>query len=103
MSAELHVGLWPDRLKKEQMNSREVAFAERWQIEQNEGRILAWLLTAHKPERQQPPFYSPPLPRETTKRERQVAATVIQWLGSNVGFSFLQVALRNCGYRIEEI
>jgi len=30
-----------------------------------------------------------------------VAATVIQWLGSNVGMSFLEESLGSCGYRIK--
>jgi hypothetical protein len=34
--------------------------------------------------------------------ERYVAATVVQWLGTNCGFSFLIEALRKCGYRIVE-
>lgn len=35
-----------------------------------------------------------------TRREYQIIATVIQWLGSNVGFAFLQECLRQAGYRI---
>ena len=35
-----------------------------------------------------------------TKRERMIVATVVQWLGSNCGFCFLQKTLRKCGYRI---
>jgi hypothetical protein len=31
-------------------------------------------------------------------RDRVVAATVIQWLGSNVGFAFVVDCLRRCGY-----
>lgn len=38
-----------------------------------------------------------------TKRERMIVATVIQWLGSNVGFEFLSSALRKCGYKIIKI
>ena len=38
---------------------------------------------------------------DRVERDRIVAATVIQWLGSNVGFGFLEEALRKCGYRIE--
>lgn len=33
-----------------------------------------------------------------TYRDRVVAATVIQWLGSNVGFAFVVDCLRRCGY-----
>lgn len=39
--------------------------------------------------------------REVTNRERYVAASVIQWLGSSVGFSFLQGALSDAGWYIE--
>lgn len=35
-----------------------------------------------------------------TPNERYVAATVVQWLGSNVGFSFMQGCLNACGYLI---
>ena len=35
-----------------------------------------------------------------TIRDRKIVATIIQWLGSNVGFCFLQSALALCGYKI---
>ena len=34
---------------------------------------------------------------DPTERDRIVAATVVQWLGSNVGMGFLQAALDNGG------
>lgn len=37
---------------------------------------------------------------EVTDAERMVAATVIQWLGSNCGRSFYEEALRKCGYKV---
>lgn len=37
------------------------------------------------------------------KRDRVVAATVIQWLGSNCGFSWLQEVLRGCGFELTRI
>lgn len=37
---------------------------------------------------------------EITNRDRMIAATVIQWLGSNCGMSFLDEALRKVNYRI---
>lgn len=37
---------------------------------------------------------------EVTDSERMVAATVIQWLGSNCGRSFYEEALRKCGYKV---
>lgn len=33
-------------------------------------------------------------------RDRYVAATVIQWLGTNVGFSLLSTSLMECGMTI---
>lgn len=81
------LGLWTDRLKPERENPREVAFAAQWQDEQrrtSRGRqLLDYLLLD-----------------TTTDRDRIVAATIIQWLGSGVGFGFLEQALRRCGYKI---
>jgi hypothetical protein len=33
-------------------------------------------------------------------RDRVVAATIVQWLGTNVGSSFLYETLRKCGYKL---
>ncbi len=35
-----------------------------------------------------------------TLRERFIAATVIQWLGTNCGMAFLKEALDKCGLKI---
>ena len=37
---------------------------------------------------------------EINNRDRLVAATVIQWLGTNVGFCFLKETLSDAGYKI---
>lgn len=34
------------------------------------------------------------------KRDQYIVATVIQWLGTNCGWCFLQEVLRDCGYEI---
>lgn len=39
---------------------------------------------------------------KVTPRDHAIVATVIQWLGSNVGFSFLSSALRKGGFSIEQ-
>lgn len=39
---------------------------------------------------------------DCTQRDAQVAATVVQWLGSDVGFNFLQEALGKAGYEITD-
>lgn len=41
-------------------------------------------------------------PKQAEDRDREVAATVIQWLGSLVGFSFLQTVLEKVGYEIRK-
>lgn len=38
-----------------------------------------------------------------SKRDRVIAATVIQWLGSNCGFAWLCMVMKKCGYRITKI
>lgn len=42
----------------------------------------------------------PALVPDCTARDAQVAATVIQWLGSQVGFNFLEEAMAASGYTI---
>ncbi len=37
------------------------------------------------------------------QEEATLAATVIQWLGTHVGFDFVRLALRDCRYRMEQI
>ena len=39
---------------------------------------------------------------EINNRDRMIAATVIQWLGTNCGMAFLQDALKRIDYRIIE-
>lgn len=40
---------------------------------------------------------------DITPRDRFVVATIIQWLGTNVGSSFLETALNNAGFKITKI
>jgi hypothetical protein len=90
-------GNWLDRLKAEQGNPREVAFADEW-IEQNrsftnaacETATLGVLLSSSRDG-----YWT-----ECSERDEMVAATIIQWLGSNVGFSFMEQALGRCGLKI---
>lgn len=35
-----------------------------------------------------------------TNRDRAIVATVVQWLGTNVGWCFLERCVRACGYRL---
>lgn len=68
-----HKGLNPYRFRD---NPEELAFAKKWEEMCDRGH-LEWLLG--KGEQAQ----------DVTERDAQIAATVIQWLGSPVGRGFL--------------
>ncbi len=72
-----HIGISANRLSPAADNPREVAFAAQWSNEQEENRTLAHLIG-----------------KDFTDREAQVAATIIQWLGSNVGMRFLEETMK---------
>lgn len=78
-------GFHVNRLAPEAENPREVAFHDQW-VEENDTSQRRCLLYNLVP--------------DCADRDAQVAATIIQWLGSNVGFSFLHDALSRAGYRI---
>lgn len=93
-----HVGIRPQRCND---NPREKAFMEHWLKENRTGRSGPGIL--------QSLFIDSPanfslsngkVIIEMTNRDRQIAATVIQWLGSNIGFAFLVESLSDCGYKI---
>jgi hypothetical protein len=65
-------------------NPEEKRFAEAWDTNNSQGRTLTYLLGIGDQR-----FPTPPL-----ERDEQIAATVIQWLGSPVGQGFL----RDLGY-----
>lgn len=72
-----HVGLHARRLKEKGPSAvREKAFAEQWQHEQNTD-LLAYLLGNGNDR------------VAISQRDAEVAATVVQWLGTNVGQDFL--------------
>ena len=68
-------------------NAREKAFFDQWLYEQ-ESSLLTNL------------FQGSGLGDLVSHREATIAATLIQWLGTNVGFCFLESALKRCGYKI---
>ncbi len=82
-----------------QWNSLEKSFADRWEEENQDTCGTAEILEAiMRPDRKNPellPNRYPPTPRD-----RFVAATVIQWLGTNIGFCFLNECLAERGYKI---
>lgn len=74
---------------------RERGFAKQWREENDSGlnrRSLPDQLLANQPDFELP----------LSRRERRLVATVVQWLGSSVGFCFLEQALKRGGYRIEK-
>lgn len=73
-----HTGLSTHRFRD---NPEELRFAEAWSKQNDHGGTLAYLLDPAHGGRGRPP--------EPTDREHVVAATVVQWLGSPVGQSFL--------------
>ncbi len=95
-------GYHADRLKPNRENPREVAFAEQWKREHERDDVLGWI-TCLEPDPNPAGFNGMKQVRELSEGERKVAATVIQWLGSNVGMSFMREALEECGYRIEQV
>jgi len=74
--AAKHEGLNTHRLKD---NPEEKRFAKAWQRINDTGSLLDYLLGDKYDGR----------PVEANEREAQVAATVVQWLGSPVGQGFL--------------
>jgi hypothetical protein len=92
-----HIGIRPERCKD---NPREAAFQKKWLIENKIDRLngngtLQQLFIDSKLG-----LFQDELRLEINQRDRMVVATVIQWLGSNVGWCFLEETLKECGYRI---
>jgi len=65
-----HDGYKTHRLTED--NPREVAFSDMWKVLNKQGNILDWLIP------------------NATPRDAEVSATIVQWLGSNVGVAFLK-------------
>lgn len=80
-----HVGNSAIRLKPECGNPREVAFAKKWQEDSDLGDTLEWLLSKTPNEKD----------GVVSDRDRMVAATVIQWLGSTCGMCFLRDVIKS--------
>lgn len=79
-------GLHPYRYKSNPLERRfAIAYAEHNTVGSANRSALAYLLTEGDQR----------FPLEPTERDRSIAATVIQWLGSPVGSSFLKNVLRS--------
>lgn len=103
------IGLNAHRLASNRYNPREVAFVEQWQQEQERFDLLAGLLrvpcSGDDPEVERMSIRTTCGPHKCplgppTERDRIVAETVVQWLGSNYGLSFLVEALERVGYTV---
>jgi len=112
-----------EKTSGDQINLEKI-FMEEWNKENsdvpwiNNGLGIAQLLMIIN-ERKAQLFYGPdqdypiravPAPEHSevcvynlTEREYRIIATIIQWLGTNVGFSFLNKCLRKANYMIKEI
>lgn len=64
-------------------NPLEKAFADEWNEKNTFERVLEYLLSIDN------------VPRETSDEAQEVASTVIQWLGSSVGLSFVTKVLND--------
>lgn len=72
-----HIGLHINRLHPTAGNLLEALYATKWEDYNRTEAILSHLLNG-----------------EISQRDATVAATIIQWLGTNVGRSFVQEGLR---------
>jgi hypothetical protein len=64
-----------------------------WQHEHKDRDLLGSLMAPYEREGLQLALYGPAQASSVTRRDREVAATVIQWLGTNVGRSFIRKVL----------
>ncbi len=114
----LHRGLHSHRLRPEANCPREVAFAEEWEKENNRDQfttrasLLQQLMLLYSEHPRRGFFrdylcaFGAPYRKvafRIRRRDAVIVATIIQWLGSNIGFCFLEMALRRCGYKIVKI
>ena len=80
-----HVGFHRDRLGSKAGNPREVALMRQW-----------WLVNNGDGFHLRTPLLSHLIGEKFSDRDAQVAATVIQWLGTNVGMSFIEDVVMAC-------
>lgn len=84
-------GIWSNRIAT---NPREAAFAKKWEDENQDGHtILPHLLGIDK-DRYRDTVQNG-LDR-VNERDATVAATIVQWLGSNVGMAFICEVANSC-------
>lgn len=85
-----HTSLNVDRQKREKL---ERAFAKAWERENKQTHLLAYLLGGD--EAQTRIYSGSELETKfVSQRDAEVAATVVQWLGSEVGQCFLKTVIK---------
>ena len=102
---KLHHGLDRHRLEWH-ASDLEQAFADLWEKENEEhpGRNYGFGTLQDLMVRSTGgSMYNMRVPFWITQRERVIAATVIQWLGTNCGFCFLCNALGKCRLMVEDM
>jgi hypothetical protein len=72
---------------------KEKILADEWEKENDESNLLQKLFISGN-------IMDEKMDLKIAKRDRMVVATVIQWLGSNVGFCFLETCLNKMGYKL---
>ncbi|MEK6744273.1 MAG: hypothetical protein AABZ15_11705 [Nitrospirota bacterium] len=114
-----HIGLHAHRLNEN--NPREIAFSEIWKEENNRDRAIGlgngtlqdlMIQISSEPKEGFHRTFGHHLSAggsyakcsyEITQRDAEIVATVVQWLGSNVGMCFLGQALKKFGKQIVDI
>lgn len=107
LKPEHHTGLHSERC---QNNPREQAFAEEWREENrtdvavNYGfgilQDLMMIRTGNKDRFNWVSGQEEVFAEIITERDARIVATVVQWLGSNIGMDFIRSALSKCGYDV---
>jgi len=102
-------GLHVNRLNPAADNPREVEFTAQWETKNKHVDLLDALFSVpcylKDPDRCGHDTSNGPIKRplgDVTKRDRVVAATIFQWLGSDCGIDAVRQSLARCGYRIEK-
>lgn len=79
-----HIGKWPNRTKGRDFHAQlEKAFMDGWEAANKTDTILGYLLGDGR---------SSVAP---TQEQAELAASVVQWMGSPVGFSFMREILKS--------
>lgn len=106
----VQTGLGANRLKYDcHSTERELAFAQHWAQKQELQHILHLLMreTCEQEDedcsgREFGNYYKYPL-NTPDERDERMSQTLMQWLGTNVGFSFVCESLKQCGYEVIEV